>query len=135
MGRHLLQVEMTPLYGLLCIHDPECSDVPQFETGEERVVANWQWITIPVRYDLDGPVQVNVVDGDVEEPAGELIFSGSIMLTGEKLRIGSGYPHDPNDYDVWVGRAGETRIKIFGEPANEPPHRVTVCIETADRST
>ena len=53
----LVRVEVTPFYGQVEISDPSKRDYPQFETGQERVVAIPECIAVVTRGDFEGKVR------------------------------------------------------------------------------
>jgi hypothetical protein len=81
-----------PLYHQVEIRDAtDDVDRPLWETGEERVLASAQCIVLATRSDLEGEVEIEVrVDTDREErTAGELLFDGELLTTGQGIVVGN----------------------------------------------
>ena len=81
-----------PLYGQVEIRDAtDDVDRPLWETGEERVLAAAQCIVLATRSDLYGEVEIEVrVDADqADAAAGELVFEGELLTTGQGIVVGS----------------------------------------------
>ena len=81
-----------PLYHQVEIRDAaDDVDRPLWETGEERVLASAQCIVLATRSDLYGEVEIEVrVDADqADAAAGELVFEGELLTTGQGIVVGS----------------------------------------------
>ena len=81
-----------PLYQQVEIRDAtDDVDRPLWETGEERVLAAAQCIVLATRSDLYGEVEIEVrVDADqADAAAGELVFEGELLTTGQGIVVGS----------------------------------------------
>jgi hypothetical protein len=79
-----------PMYHQLEVRDAASVDCPQWETGEEPVLAASQCIVLATRSDLEGEVQVEVWVGGLDgEPAGPLLFEGELLVTEQGAVVGS----------------------------------------------
>jgi hypothetical protein len=81
-----------PLYHQVEIRDAtDDVDRPLWETGEERVLAAAQCIVLATRSDLEGDVEIEVkLDADqADAAAGELVFEGELLTTGQGIVVGS----------------------------------------------
>jgi hypothetical protein len=80
-----------PLYHQVEIRDAtDDVDYPRWETGEERVLASAQCVVLATRSDLEGEVDIEVCfDTDMEDrAAGELVFQGELLTTGQGILVG-----------------------------------------------
>jgi hypothetical protein len=82
---------VAPAYQQVEIRDAGDVDYPQWETGEERVLASAQCIVLATRSDLEGDVEIEVkVDTDRTDAAPvELVFKGELLTTGQGIVVGS----------------------------------------------
>jgi len=66
-------------------------DRPLWETGEEPVLASAQCILLATRSDLDSEVEIEVhVGAGVDDPvAGQLLFDGELLTTGQGILVGN----------------------------------------------
>jgi hypothetical protein len=79
-----------PLYHQLEVRDAAGVHCPQWESGEEPVLAGEQCIVLATRSDLEGPVELDVWVGAIDgEPAGRLLFDGELLITEQGAVIGS----------------------------------------------
>jgi hypothetical protein len=79
-----------PMYHQVEVRDAASVDCPQWETGEEPVLAASQCIVLATRSDLEGEVQVEVWVGGLDgEPAGPLLFEGELLVTEQGAVVGS----------------------------------------------
>src|SRR6266508_3509912 len=81
-----------PLYHQVEIRDAtDDVDRPQWETGEEPVLASAQSIVLATRSDLDGEVEIEVhVGTGLDDPAaGQLLFDGELLTTGQGILVGN----------------------------------------------
>jgi hypothetical protein len=69
--------QVLPLYHQVEVRDAGDVDYPQWETGEERVLASVQCIVLATRSDLEGDVAIEVrIDaGPEDRAAGALVFA------------------------------------------------------------
>jgi hypothetical protein len=130
VNRVLAEVTALPLYGQVGIQDVGTSDLPDWETGEERAVATEHAILVATRSDADGDVTIRVLEGqDDEGDLGELVFDGDLSLTSPLLEVGNAVAATVTQ--VELGRVGYLRMRVFVEPA-ELAAQVTVLIEPTD---
>jgi hypothetical protein len=118
---------VVPLYHQVEIRDAaEGIDYPQWETGEERVLASAQCIVLATRSDLDGEVEIEVrVSAGLNAPtAGQLLFDGELLTTGQGILVGSSLT-DLHHVGLPIGWHP---IRIYAEPPSNPA-RFTVLLE------
>jgi hypothetical protein len=116
-----------PLYHQVEIRDAtEDVDRPRWETGEERVLASAQCIVLATRSDLEGEVEIEVrVDTDREErTAGELLFDGELLTTGQGIVVGNSLT-DLHHISLPIGWHP---VRIYGDPPTDPA-RFTVLVD------
>jgi hypothetical protein len=86
------RVRVFPLYHQVEIRDAaDDIDYPQWETGEERVLASAQCLVLATRSDLEGEVEIEVrVGAGLDDPAaGQLLFEGELLTTGQAILVGN----------------------------------------------
>jgi len=115
MNRVLATMTALPLYGQVVIQDVGTSDLPEWETGEERAVATEHAIVVATRSDADGDVTITVLEGEDGDSLGELVFDGDLSLTSSMLEVGN--PVAATVARVELGRVGYLRMRIYVEPA------------------
>jgi hypothetical protein len=83
--------QVLPLYHQVEVRDVGDVDYPQWETGEERVLASAQCIVLATRSDLEGDVAIEVrIDaGPEDRAAGALVFAGELLTTGQGMVVGN----------------------------------------------
>jgi hypothetical protein len=116
-----------PLYEQVEIRDAtEGVDRPLWETGEERVLASAQCIVLATRSDLDGEVEIEVRVGAglEDQAAGQLLFDGELLTTGQGILVGNSLT-DLHHVGLPIGWHP---IRIYADrPTN--PARFTVLLE------
>ncbi len=118
MNRVLGEVNALPLYGQVTIEDPGTADLPEGETGGERVVSTAYAIAVATRPDLDGEVNIVVMDGSEIEGLGTLVFDGELILTSPSLDVGNSVAATVER--IHVGRTGALHIWVFVDPSDRP---------------
>ena len=79
-----------PMYHQVEVRDAASVDCPQWETGEEPVLAGEQCIVLATRSDLEGDVQLEIWVGAIDgEPVGPLLFDGELLVTEQGALVGS----------------------------------------------
>jgi hypothetical protein len=119
--------DVLPLYNQVHIRDPRSTDFPQWETGDEPVVADSQCIAVATRSDVAGPISVEVRSGDSAEDleGWGLLFDGELLLTGDTVVVGNYVANEI--YPVTVGQ-GWHRVRVWGSPAGERPSELVAAI-------
>jgi hypothetical protein len=116
-----------PLYQQVEIRDAtDDVDRPLWETGEERVMVSAQCIVLATRSDLYGEVEIEVRVGaglDVQA-AGQLLFDGELLTTGQGILVGNSLT-DLHHVGLPIGWHP---IRIYAEPPSNPA-RFTVLLE------
>lgn len=128
MNRMLVQMRALPLYGQVTVADVGTSDLPDWETGEERAISTEHAVAVATRSDSEGDVTITVFEGRDRVGLGDVVFEGEISLTSHLLEVGNSLAATIAHADV--GRAGYLRLRIFVEPANIP-EKVTILIGPA----
>jgi hypothetical protein len=113
---------VTPLYGQIDVRDanPDAADVdrPQWDSGDEPVLASTQCIVLATRSDLHGPVEIEVwVGADEHRPAGHLLFEGELLTTGEGAAVGNPLAGDLHRVPLPVGFH---RLRIYADQPVDP---------------
>jgi hypothetical protein len=100
-------------------------DYPRWETGEERILISAQSIVLATRSDLEGEVVIEVqVDADPhEQAAGDLLFDGELLTTGQGILVGNALT-DLHHVQVPIGWHP---LRIFADPFTDPA-RFTVLV-------
>jgi hypothetical protein len=116
-----------PLYHQLEVRDAaDGVDCPQWESGEEPVLAASQCIVLATRSDLEGDVEVQVWVGGVDgEPAGALLFEGELLVTEQGAVVGSSLTEEL--YPVALA-VGWHPVRIWADQPSEPA-RFTVVFD------
>jgi hypothetical protein len=71
-------------YAQIAVLDSGTTDLPDWDTGDERAVATSQALYISTRSDTSGPVNVQVISGNGEvQPGAEQIFQGTLTALSE----------------------------------------------------
>jgi hypothetical protein len=118
---------VSPLYQVE-IRDVGDVDCPQWETGEERVLASDQCIMLAARPDLEGAVEIQVrVGGHLAEPAGDLVFDEELLTTGHGVLIGSSLTGKLHSVPLPIGWH---LVCVYADPPGNPA-RFAVCFDTA----
>jgi hypothetical protein len=118
---------VSPAYAQVEIRDaPDDVDRPLWETGEEPVLASAQCIVLATRSDLDGEgeIEVRVGAGLDDSTAGQLLFDGELLTTGQGILVGNSLTelhHVPLPI-------GWHPIRIYAEPPSNPA-RFTVLLD------
>jgi hypothetical protein len=114
---------VSPAYQQVEVRDAGDVDYPQWETGEERVLASAQCIVLATRSDLTGDVEIEVrVDADRTDAApGELVFEGELLTTGPGIVVGSSLT---DLHSIWLP-IGWHPVRIYVDPPIDPS-RLTV---------
>jgi hypothetical protein len=116
-----------PLYHQLEVRDAAAGvDCPQWETGEEPVLAASQCVVLATRSDLEGDVEVEVWVGAVDQqPAGPLLFEGELLVTEQGAVVGSSLTEELHPIPLPVGWHP---VRIWGDRPSEPA-RFTVVFD------
>lgn len=111
------------------IRDPQASEYPQWETGDERAVATSQCVAVATRPDVDGRVAIEVRRGPSDVPVGAAkAFEGELLLTGEMLVVGNFLASEA--HPVSAG-PGWHQLTVYVRPSDVPPSEIIVVIEDA----
>jgi hypothetical protein len=108
--------QVLPLHHQVGICDVDAVDVPEWETGEEPLVAAEQCILVATRGDLD-PVELEVWTGPpATPPPGPMLFDGELCTTGKGVEVGDQPGNDPAAL-----RARSGAGPIPGSATGQPP--------------
>jgi hypothetical protein len=114
------------LYHQLEVRDAAAADCPQWESGEEPVLAGTQCIVLATRPDLEGPVQVEVWVGALAgEPAGPLLYEGELLVTERGAVVGSSLTEELYPVALPIGWHP---VRIYADRPTEPA-RFTVVFD------
>jgi hypothetical protein len=116
-----------PMYHQLEVRDAAgVEDCPQWETGEEPVLAASQCIVLATRSDLDGDVEVEVWVGAIDqEPAGPLLYEGELLVTEQGAVVGSSLTEELHPIPLPIGWHP---VRIYVDRPSEPA-RFTVVFD------
>ena len=116
-----------PLYHQVEVRDAaDGGTCPEWETGEEAVLAGEQCIVLATRLDLEGPVEIEVwVDTRPEQPAGWLLFAGELLTTGQGAVVGSSLTEELYPIPLAIGWHP---VRIYADRPQEPA-RFTVLFD------
>lgn len=126
MNRLLAEVITAPLYGQVSVHDVGTVDLPDWVTGEERVVTSEHAVVVATRSDAEGDVTIRVFEGD-DDAEGALVFDGEVSVTSPALEIGSIIAAKLEG--IRLNRIGFVRLRVFVDPA-DLPSVVSVVLES-----
>jgi hypothetical protein len=117
---------VSPAYQQVEVRDDANVDYPQWETGEEQVLASAQCIVLATRSDLEGDVEIEVrVDADLADTAaGQLVFEGELLTCGQGIVVGSSLT-DLHPVGLAVGWHP---VRIYANPPINPS-RLTVLFD------
>jgi hypothetical protein len=123
--------QVLPLHHQVGICDVDAAEVPQWETGEESLVAGEQCVLVATRGDLD-PVELEVWVGPPSTPPpGPLLFDGELCTTGKGVEVGDLVAGDGHQVQLPVGwhrlriytdqPGNASQLRIVFDPAPERP--------------
>ena len=127
MRELLAERDVLPMYGQVAVLDVGTTDIPEFETGEEQLVASEHAVLVATRPDHLGTVRVQVVRGDVEG-LGARVFDAELAIVSGRLAVGSIVACQM--LEVQTGGAGYVPVQIFVDPI-QMPERVSVVLGLA----
>lgn len=112
---------VTPYYGHVGLGDQETTDLPEFQTGEEAVVATPGDILVATQDDRAGPVTAELWRQDEEPPLDGLrqVFEGRLVVRGP-VAIGNVIAAELWPVDLPPGEFG---IEVW-VPSSDPIDRV-----------
>jgi hypothetical protein len=116
-----------PLYHQVEVRDAaDGGTCPEWETGEEAVLAGEQCIVLATRLDLEGSVEIEVwVSAHPERPAGWLLFDGELLTTGQGVVVGSSLTEELYPIPLAIGWHP---VQIYADRPKEPA-RFTVLFD------
>lgn len=108
--------QVLPLHHQVGICDVDAVEVPQWDSGEEPLVAGEQCILVATRGDLD-EVELEVWTGPpTTPPPGPLLFDGELCTTGKGVEVGDLVAGDGHQVQLPVGWH---RLRIYADqPGN-----------------
>lgn len=125
----IVRVEVRPYYGQVELGDPNSSTYPEFDTGEESVVALPHYLLVATRGDAEGKVTIEVRRGDAavdDQRASASIFDGELFLSDETVVVGTSVGSDL--YAVRLG-AGPHRVRVLRAPDIPTPDAVYFLVD------
>jgi hypothetical protein len=106
-------------YAQIAVLDSGTTDLPDWDTGDERAVATSQALYISTRSDTSGPVNVQVISGNGEvQPGAEQIFQGTLRIDSGRLEVGS--PLAGTVERIALGICVDLTVTVFVRPAVDP---------------
>jgi hypothetical protein len=120
------RVRVFPLYQVEIRDADDDVDYPQWETGEERILVSAQCIVLATRSDLEGDVVIEVrVNADQDDQAaGQLLFDGELLTTGQGIVVG----HSLTGLRHIQVPIGWHPVRIYADPPTDPA-RFTVLVD------
>jgi hypothetical protein len=113
-----------PMYHQLEVRDAATTDCPEWESGEEPVLAARQCIVLATRSDLEGPVEVEVWVGATDgEPAGPLLYEGELLVTEQGAVVGSSLTEELHPVPLPIGWHP---VRIWADRPTEPARFVVL---------
>lgn len=124
----ITSLSVLPLYAQVSILDPSTKDIPQWETGDETVIASAKCISVATRADSDGDVVIEVWRKQLAggEDVGKAIFDGVLELTGPNAVVGNIVLNELRPVELG---AGTHRVRVFTLPEGERPSRVIFLVD------
>lgn len=114
------------LYHQVQVRDAGGGTCPEWETGEEQVLAGEQCIVLATRPDLEGDVEVEVWVGAIDgEPAGPLLYQGELLVTEQGAVVGSSLTEELYPVPLPVGWHP---VRIYADRPTDPA-RFTVVFD------
>ena len=123
--------QVLPLHHQVGICDVDAVEVPQWDSGEEPLVAGEQCILVATRGDLE-EVELEVWTGPpTTPPPGPLLFDGELCTTGKGVEVGDLVAGDGHQIQLPVGWHGlriyadqpgnASRLRMVFDPTPERP--------------
>jgi hypothetical protein len=123
--------QVLPLHHQVGICDVDAVEVPQWDSGEEPLVAGEQCILVATRGDLD-EVELEVWTGPpTTPPPGPLLFDGELCTTGKGVEVGDLVAGDGHQIQLPVGwhqlqiyadqPGNASRLRIVFDPLPDQP--------------
>ncbi len=125
----LKRLEVWPLYAQVMLRDAAATAFPQWQTGEERVIATAQCLIVGTRGDCDGPLLLEVWKRAFEPEnlrVGQPIFEGVLELVSDHVVVGNELI---NELEVVELGSGRHHIKVYTSPAGGMPEEVYFVID------
>jgi hypothetical protein len=118
----LHRFQVLPLHHQVGICDADATDVPEWETGQEPLVADQRCALVATRGDL-GPVELEVwVGAPATPPPGPLLYEGELLTSGKGVQVGDLVAGDGHLVELAAGRH---RLRIYADqPGNASRLRV-----------
>jgi hypothetical protein len=129
----LFEVSVLPLHAQVAIQDVSADDLPEWTTGEERVVSSARAVLVATRPDTQGDVLLRVLrltGRESLEVPGECVYEGSLLLSGSQIEVGNALAGSL--FKVDVGCTGSVPLRIFVHPPSMPAC-VTVVVGEGNR--
>jgi hypothetical protein len=113
-----------PMYHQVEVRDAATVDCPQWESGEEPVLAASQCIVLATRLDLEGDVQFEVWLGAIDgKPPGPLLFDGELLVTEHGALVGSSLTEELYPIALPIGWHP---VRIYADRPTDPAHFTVV---------
>jgi hypothetical protein len=90
LARLLARKELEPDHAFVEISDPLGSNYPEWPEGEQVVAALPEAVVVATKPEMEGTVTIEVwSEEEWTNIAGELVYEGELVLSGEDAQIGS----------------------------------------------
>ena len=120
-------ISVPPAYAQVVIQDAGTGDLPDWSTGDERVVHTPPAIYVATRPDHEGEVRIVVLRGSSAEGLGTKVFDGTLSLTTAELEVGS--PLAARVRRIGLSGPAAVPTRIFVRPPDRPAEEVNVLLD------
>ncbi len=125
----ILNVNVLPLYGQLELGDPKVAGYPQFESGEEPLVALPHRIVVATQSDVHGKIPVEIWQGEIGQAdlnGYKLIFDGALVLSEELATVGNTVGNE--FYKVALGK-GNHDVRVLVRDSTNGASAVIIVVD------
>jgi hypothetical protein len=130
VSNHLLaEISVPAAYAQVVVQDAGTGDLPDWTTGDERVVHTAHAVYVATRPDHEGEVRISVFRGGSPAGLGTEVFNGTLTLNTAELEVGS--PLAARVHRMRLGEARAVPTRIFVRPPDRPAEEVLVLLDPA----
>ncbi|MCL2554143.1 MAG: hypothetical protein FWE75_18580 [Actinomycetia bacterium] len=120
MARLVASAVVTPRWNQIEVQDLESQDTPEWETGDEKVVAGPGCLLIGTIDDTDGTVTVDLRVGPVDVPGVTVVHEGLLSCPSGIVSVNS--PCTSRKPTLRLPRAGDWRVTVAVSGAGLPDY-------------